>query len=353
MRTTLRRGVAAAAMLLLLLPIGAAAQGPPVRYVDPLFEDVAVSTDIPYGQAVNYKGETQTLLLDVYKPVGDEATGRGLYIWVHGGNFRVGNKSSSGPLRDYVKRGWVGISINYRLNPELPGNAAVGALTDPASLPAFIQETEDARHDAQAAVRWARDNAGDLGIDPNLIAIGGISAGAITSLMVAFNPNDPGDSGNPGPSSAIAAAVSHAGTYAPVLLGDPPVPGSPPIAIYHGTNDEQVPYPTAPLPCVLTLLVGNTCEFVTFVGETHRTLGTDLARDFLYRHVIQEQTRAEVLTDLESEPVSALARVEPAPYVDLGATVGVVSPTDPAVLQEGTLQLLRYTLNALGIDPPF
>ncbi|HZN15325.1 MAG TPA: alpha/beta hydrolase [Acidimicrobiales bacterium] len=324
-----------------------------VRYVDQLFPGYAKTADIAYGAAPNSTGAVQTLTLDVYKPGGDTATNRALYIWVHGGNFRVGDKSSAGPLPDYVRRGWVGISINYRLRPELPGNAALGAISDPTSLPPFIDAVQDAQHDAQAAIRWARANAASLGIDATRIAIGGISAGAITSLMVAFNPKDPGTSGNPGQPSDVAAAVSHAGTYAPVLLGDAPVAGSPPIAIYHGTNDEQVPYLTAPLPCVLTLLRGNDCEFVTFIAQGHQTMGTDLARDFLYRHVILDRTalRTPLITVNDADNLGALAGVEP-PNVDLGLTVGVVTPKDPQVIIDETVQLVEYSLNALGITLP-
>jgi acetyl esterase/lipase len=333
---------------------GRASAQSPARYVDLLFDDVVVERDVVYGQAVDSRGELEILKLDVYRPAGDTETGRAAYVWAHGGNFRVGAKSSSGPLPDYVRRGWVGVSIDYRLRPELPGNAAIGALTDPASLPAFIDATIDARHDMQAAVRWVRAHAGELGVDPDRIAVGGISAGAITSLMTAFNPEEPGDSGTPGVSSVVAAAVSHAGAYAPVLLGRAPQPGDPPIAVYHGTSDEQVPYPLAPLVCLLTLAATNDCEYVTFVGENHRTLGVDLARDFLYRHVIlgRSQTRLPLVADTDGSPVTVLAGAEPA-NVGPGATVGVVSTTDGREIADNALQLLRYALNALGVPSPF
>ena len=342
------RGFLALAVSLVVSASVAQAQ---TRYVDVLFPDPAIVTkDIVYGVARNSTGVKQQLTLDVYQPAGDSATDRPLYIWVHGGNFRVGSKAGIGPIRDYVSRGWVGISINYRLRPELPGNAAVGALTDPASLPPFIDATTDARHDAQAAVRWARKNATELGIDPDKIAMAGDSAGAIISLMVAFNHEDPGKSGNPHHSSEIAAAISQVGSYAPVLLGDVPKPGDPPIAIYHGTHDEQVPYPLAPLVCILQLAVLNDCEYVTFVGETHRIFGTDLARDFLYRHLIvgRSETRFPFIADLESDPIRVLAGVEPA-GVDLGATAGAVVPASPQFYQDSTVQLIRYVTNALGL----
>ena len=234
---------------------GAAAQNPSVRYVDLLFPDAEVTKDIVHGEAINSRGELETLKLDLYTPQGDEETGRGLYVWVHGGNFNSGDKSGIGPLRDFVRRGWVGISVGYRLDRDLVGGAAIGILTNPDQIPRAQQAAKDAQHDAQAAVRWARANAEEIGIDPNKIGIGGISAGGITALATAFNSGDPGTSGNPGFPSHIQAAVSHAGAYVPGLQGAAPKTGDPPIAIYHGTNDEQVPYPTSPVACVLTIAV--------------------------------------------------------------------------------------------------
>jgi acetyl esterase/lipase len=351
------RGFLALAVSLVVSASVAQAQ---TRYVDVMFDGPPIKTEnVVYGMAKNSQGNDEELTLDVYTPDEDEPPAdRGLYIWVHGGNFRVGNKGQTGPLLDYVSRGWVGISINYRKRPELPGNAAVGAVTDPASLPAFIDETVDARHDAQAAVRWARANAAGLGIDENKIAIGGISAGAIISLMVAYNHEDPGNSGfeedvPKSVSSAVAAAISHAGAYAPVLLGDIPRPGDPPIAIYHGVLDEQVPYPLAPLTCILQLAVLNDCEFVTFPAEDHATLGTDLARDFLYRHVIvgRAETRFPFLADLTGEPIRVLAGVEPA-GVDLGVTAGAVVPKDSTPYVDHTVALVGYVLGALGVPLP-
>ena len=52
-----------------------------------------------------------------------------------------------------------------------------------------------AEHDAQAAVRWVRANAASLRVDPNRIAVGGGSAGAITAVNVAQRSEDPGSVG--------------------------------------------------------------------------------------------------------------------------------------------------------------
>ncbi len=344
--------IVSACLVLGSLSLASPAQADGVRYVDELFTNAGITQTLTYGQAYNSRGELEQLDLDVYEGTGDTAANRALYIWVHGSGFRVGNRGSAGPLRDYARRGWVGMSISYRLRPELPPNAFIGIVTNPDSVTVAQAAARDAQHDLLAAVRYARAHAAELRIDPNRIAVGGMSAGGITALAAAFNPNDVGTSGTPDQSSAVAAAVSHSGAYVPVLQGAFPVPGAAPIAMYHGTNDEEVPYPTAPPACILTLLMLNTCEFVTYAFEGHRTLGTDLALDFLYRHVIVGRIEPHVttLTDL-GDPLEVIAGVEP-PGVNLGATVGVIAPTDPAEIVDGTVGLVEYVADTLGIPLP-
>jgi predicted esterase len=319
------------------------------RYVDVIFDDVDVTRDITYGVAPASTGVVQQLQLDLYQPAGDTATDRGLLIWAHGSGFRYGSRSDAGPVEDYVRRGWVGMSISYRMRPELPANAFVGIVTNPTSVSTAQAAARDAQHDMQAAVRWARAHAAELGIDPDRIAVGGISAGGIIALMTAFNPGDPGDSGTPGVSSEVAAAVSHAGAYVPGLQGAAPAAGAPPVAMYHGTNDEQVPQPTSPPACALTILMGNDCEYVLFVGREHTTLGVDLAQQFLYRHVIAPTTAPTPIgvADLVGDP-TVLAGVEQVSG-QLGGTAGVVVPGDPQVVMDHTLGLVEYVLEALGL----
>ena len=328
------------------------AQAAPVRYLDPIFDDVVVTRDVVYGAARNSQGVTQDLLLDLYQPAGDDATGRPLYIWAHGSGFRFGTKNETGGLVDYVKAGWVGMSMTYRMRPELPPNAAIGILTDPATVPDVQAAARDAQHDMQAAVRYARAHADELGIDPNKIAVGGSSAGGIIALMTAFNEAHPGHSGNPGYSSAVAAAVSHAGAYVPILQGDFPLPGAPPIAIYHGTTDNQVPIPTSVPGCVLTIAVGNTCEYVAYVGRVHRTMGTDLALAFLYRHVILGPALRTPLVvgpgaEDEDPDIRVVGGVETP--VGLGADAGAVVPTDPDLILSETQFFVDYVTNAIGL----
>ena len=64
------------------------AQAQTGRYIQPIFPNITVTTNIQYGSAVGY-GATQAspLLLDIYEPTGDTATLRPLVIAVYGGSF--------------------------------------------------------------------------------------------------------------------------------------------------------------------------------------------------------------------------------------------------------------------------
>lgn len=226
--------VAAGTLAVPAAPRAEAAAG--TRYLDPVFSSATVSKDLTYGSAVNDRGQTQTLKLDLYRPAGDTATARPAVVVVHGGAFVVGNKSVGAPwAEDLAKRGYVTVSIDYRL-------ATVDIQTD---LVAYVNAVYDAKHDAQAAVRWLRKNAAAYGIDPDRIGMTGGSAGAATSLLVAFDGTDVGESGNPGYSSAVDAVVANSGTMGTGVQS----PGDAPALMLNGTTDTTVKYANAKATC--------------------------------------------------------------------------------------------------------
>ena len=205
----------------------------PLRYRDDVFTNVTTTTNITYGSATNQAGQVQSLELDVYRPAGDTVTSRPAIVWIHGGGFSGGNKTSPeivAQAQAFARKGYVNVSIEYRL---VAGGCSAGGVTQ-----ACLQAIVDAQHDAQAAVRFLRANASTYGIDTTRIASAGTSAGAITALHVAYNSEDPGTSGNPGPSSAVRSAVSLSGArfIGPITAADPP------SLLFHGTNDTVVPY---------------------------------------------------------------------------------------------------------------
>lgn len=201
----------------------------PLRYRDPVFARVTKTADLTYGQAPKIDGTQQTLLLDLYQPTGDTVAKRPAIVWVHGGGFKNGDKTSPEIVDQadaFARRGFVNVSISYRLTK------GCAPFTDEC-----IRGIEMAYHDAQAAVRWLRANAATYRIDPNRIAIGGSSAGGITAYNVAYGSENPGTSGNPGYSSKVAAAVSLSGASLTTTVD----PGEPPTLDFHGDEDGVVP----------------------------------------------------------------------------------------------------------------
>jgi len=238
------------------------------RFIDEVFPTVTSSLNLVYGSAPDENGATETLRLDLFQPQGDTRALRPAIIFIHGGSFCCGNRTyERANAEAFARRGYVTVAISYRLRTGDLGQAIV-----------------DAKHDAQAAVRWLRANATQYRIDTDRIVAAGSSAGAITALNVGNNPEDPGNSGNPGYPSDVSAAVSVSG------FGGYFSPGDAPAILFHGTADETVPYQTAVSTCEQARANGNVCELNTFEGGRHNLSPYiaeiyRLASAFLYRQL--------------------------------------------------------------------
>ena len=317
-------GLAASALALATPHAADAAAG--VRYRDEVFARTAVTMrDVPYGSAINYKGQKEVLRLDVHEPVGDRAPWRAAVVWIHGGYFTRGDKAEpyySNIVESFTHAGFVTVSINYRLDPTVPETLDQVVLT--GQLDAFIDRARNAQHDAQAAIRWVRAHADELRVDPDKVGVVGHSAGGLTTTMVAFNDEDPGSSGNPGWSSRPTAAVSMAGGGLPLKTVDID-PGEPPFQVVHGLADTVVPAVAFPGPCAATIAMLNVCEMVLDPDQDHGTFGLPQIRDFLYRYVA---TRPTLRIPVAVTPV------------------GLESLTDPASLQK-TAERLIATIQGL------
>ncbi len=240
------------------------------RYHDYVFPTTPTATSgIVYGSNLTATGTTQSLLLDVYQPVGDVATNRALVIVVHGGSFVGGSRTGVDvvPLAQaFAKMGYVTASIEYRLgmtNFPIPTQHTVDSADAGAALMRAV-------HDARASVRFFRKDAriggNTYGIDTNNIYMVGVSAGALTSLHLAYldQPSEfppyidttgvtvgsttgepglhggiEGQSGNLGYPSTVKAIVNICGA-----LGDTTWmhTGDIPLLSFHGTADGTVPY---------------------------------------------------------------------------------------------------------------
>lgn len=150
---------------------------------------VSVKRNVRYATA-----GAQALLLDAYLPSGRRPA-RPAVILIHGGGWRAGDKRDMGDeARQLAALGWIALSVNYRLRT-------------PSAFPAEVE-------DVQAAVRWARLHALELGIDRGRIAALGASAGGHLAAMLATLGQGPLDM-----ESRVRAAVSWSG---PMVLGDLP-----------------------------------------------------------------------------------------------------------------------------------
>jgi carboxylesterase type B len=249
----------------------------PLRYRDAVFSGVTTTRDVAYGSAVDQQGRTVTLVLDVYAPTGDALSERPAIVWVHGGSFAFGTKTSPEIVEEattFARKGFVNVSINYRLSQN-------GCTTVTAEC---VTAIVDAKHDAQAAVRFLRAHADDYGVDAGRIAIAGTSAGAITALNVGYGPEDVGDSGNPGFASTVRAAVSLSGARILTRAN----PGEAAALLFHGTADTLVPYQWALDTVAEAEAAGLQVNLTTFQGAGHvpytqnRTTILDQTTNFLY-----------------------------------------------------------------------
>jgi acetyl esterase/lipase len=277
--------VGAACALLTLAAAGcdplATPSGPaPLRYRDDVFTAVTKTADITYGHAVDQAGQNVTLKLDMYQPTGDTITARPAIVWVHGGSFRGGNKSSPELVDEatvFGRKGFVSVSIDYRLSSTgCPGS----------DLNACIVAINQAREDAETAIRFLRANASTYRIDPNRIAIGGSSAGAITALNVGYSPENPSPGDHQGYSSAVRAAQSISG--AELASGSTINAGDAPALLFHGTADPIVPLSWAQSTFDRAKAAGLVVVLRTWEGQGHvpysqnRTQILDETRNFFY-----------------------------------------------------------------------
>jgi para-nitrobenzyl esterase len=277
--------VSAAAALTLVATVAcdplATPSGPaPLRYRDDVLSAVTKTADITYGTAVDQTNRTVTLKLDLYEPSGDTISSRPAIVWVHGGSFCCGDKTSPELVDEantFAHKGFVSVSINYRL--------ASGGCTSGADVIKCVTAIQQAREDAQTAVRFLREQATTYRIDPTRIAIGGSSAGAITALNVGYSPENPGSGDHQGFSSAVRAAQSISGAE---LASSPINAGDAPALLFHGTADTLVPYSWAQDTVNRATAAGLLAILRTWDGEghvpysQHRTQILDETRNFFY-----------------------------------------------------------------------
>lgn len=240
------------------------AEEPPAktRYIDELFTEL-VQTELRYSTTRT----DQYGLLDIYYPKTDTLEKRPAIIWIHGGGFTKGSKEAMSEYAEYfAKRGYVAVSINYRLGtvaPVLRENVPLDLKTN--------RDIVNAETDAQTAVRWLRTNATLYKVDPDKIFVGGFSAGAVTALLVAYDSENKPSGEYDGISQTVSAVVSHAGLVEPGMM----IANDPPLIMFHAEKDTLVPFSLAQAVHERAIELEIVNEFNSY-PETHHGVGTDI-----------------------------------------------------------------------------
>jgi len=127
-------------------------------------EDLVVKRGIRYRETPGVEANLQSL--DIYAP--QDAKDLPVMIYIHGGGWQGGDKAAIGSKPAYFcSRGWVFVSLNYRLVP------AVDLLTQ-------LQDSAD-------AIAWVHAHIVDHGGDPQRLHLMGHSAGAHHVAILATN----------------------------------------------------------------------------------------------------------------------------------------------------------------------
>lgn len=189
----------------------------------PVFAQETVPAGVEFEKNIEYSNpDDQHLQLNMARPK-DGAGPFPAVICIHGGGFRAGTRESfNGLCLQLAERGYVALTVSYRLAPKYQFPAAV--------------------YDVKAAVRWMRANAEKYQIDPDRIGTTGGSAGGhlaqflgVTSGVSKFE----GDGGNAEYSSSVKCVVNFYGPSDFTKSYDASVDAKDVLPLFLGGNLEQ------------------------------------------------------------------------------------------------------------------
>lgn len=153
------------------------------------WQAVIRQADAPKGIVYVYKqADGVNREMEIYFPKGHDASKKTVpgIILFHGGGWGGGSRVAfSYQCNYFASRGMVAATVTYRLRTKEDRAALTeGQSTKRVCIP-----------DVKSAIRWFKQHAKELGVDPNRIVAGGGSAGGHISLLGTTNPglNDPND----------------------------------------------------------------------------------------------------------------------------------------------------------------
>jgi acetyl esterase/lipase len=197
------------------------------------------SSDAPPGKSYTYKHSAgQPREMEIYFPLNhDPAKAKvpGMILF-HGGGWSGGNLGQfQFACHYFASRGLVAATVNYRMLSK----------ADAAKLPAGETKKRVCITDAKSAIRWFKQHAAELGVDPARIITGGGSAGGHISALATLNPglNDPADPKDF--DTSVVAYLWFNPAFSPDDSQDTEVdvlrylkPSLAPAVVFFGTNDN-------------------------------------------------------------------------------------------------------------------
>lgn len=220
-----------------LLALGTALSPPMLQGTTRLLAQLAAPADPSILLTPDHQyGPDPRNRLDVFRL--GSPSGAPVLVYVHGGGFSMGDKSSPGsPFYDNVgqwaaQQGCIGVTMTYRLAPQ--------------------HQWPSGPQDMALAVQWLRANIGALGGDPDAIFLMGHSAGAahVASYLSRREFHR-------GSQAGIAGAVMISGIYDATTQSP-----SPASAAYYGED----PAALLAARCIDGLL-GSQCPLLFTVSE--------------------------------------------------------------------------------------
>jgi acetyl esterase len=248
--------------------------------------DAPAGKNPPPARTVHYKESGgKPRRMELYLPPGHDAAKAkvpGLILF-HGGGWSGGTPAQFAVACDYfASRGLVCATVEYQLMKKGAGAGKGVCISD-----------------AKSAIRWFKQHAGELGVDPQRIITGGGSAGGHISALATMNPglNDPADAKDT--DTSVVAYLWFNPAFSPADAKDKEVDilrhartALPPAIVFFGSEDKTwLPGWNAALEKWQSLGV-RSIEYHVAPGQGHgffntepwRTLTLLAADRFLVRH---------------------------------------------------------------------
>ncbi len=226
--------------------------------------------DVPPGKVYTYKHSGDApRQLEIYFPPGWSRTaprGPGVILF-HGGGWSGGSLTQFRHACRYLaSRGLVAATANYRMLTR----------AERERLPAGESYKRVCVTDAKSAIRWMKQHAEELRIDPARLITGGGSAGGHISVLATLTPglDDPADP--PGIDTRVAAYLLFNPAFRATDREDPAIDvlahlgrGLAPAVIFFGTEDAAWKPGTDALLTQLRARGESRAELWLAAGQSH------------------------------------------------------------------------------------